>query len=282
MDIIQTSITKKSGERALFDPEKLKRSLERSGAGENEILEIVDKVKVKLYDGISTHKIYQMAYAILKKRSHKSAGRYRLKRAILDLGPTGYPFERFIGALLKNQGYKVQVGIIVQGHCVQHEVDVVAQKENKKIIIECKFHRNTSRKSDVKVSLYIHSRFLDIKKQYEKSIEGNTHFHQGWLVTNTRFTNEAIQYGKCAGLKLVSWDYPHQGSLREWIDNSGLHPITALQTVTKKEKQQLLENEVVLCRELVGNEKLLRSIGIRERMIPKIINEAKELITPTK
>ena len=101
------------------------------------------------------------------------------------------------------------------------------------------------------------------------------------MVTNTRFTNEAIQYGKCAGLKLVSWDYPHQGSLREWIDNSGLHPITALQTVTKKEKQQLLENEVVLCRELVGNEKLLRSIGIRERMIPKIINEAKELIAPT-
>ena len=281
MDIIQTNITKKSGEKALFDPEKLKRSLERSGAGEKEIMEIIDQVKIKLYDGISTRKIYQMAYAILKKRSHKSAGRYRLKRAILDLGPTGYPFERFIGELLKNQGYRVQVGVIVQGHCVEHEVDVLAQKGNKKILIECKFHRNTSRKSDVKVSLYIHSRFLDIKNQYEKSIDGDTHVYQGWLITNTRFTNEAAQYGKCVGLKLIPWDYPHKGSLREWIDNSGLHPITALQTITKKEKELILESGVVLCRELVENEKLLRTVGIRERMIPKVISEARELVTLT-
>lgn len=268
-------ITKRSGEKVPFDNQKLKRSLERTGAGENVIREIIDTVNKRLVDGMSTHKVYQMAYAILRKKSQMVAGKYRLKKAILELGPTGFPFERFVGELLKHQGYKVEVGKIVQGHCVQHEVDVVAEKDDRKFMIECKFHNDQSRKSDVKVSLYIHSRFLDVEKEWNKNTAKNFHFHQGWIVTNTRFTDDALQFGKCAGLHLISWDYPAGGSLRERIDHSGLHPITALQTLKKNEKQALLELGVVLSREIKKED--LIGIGMEGNRIGQILKEAYEL-----
>jgi len=268
-------ITKKSGERAPFDEQKLRRSLERTGAGERDIQEIIKVVNSRLVDGMSTHKVYQMAYTILRKKSQQVAGKYRLKKAIFELGPTGYPFEKYVGELLKFQGYKVGVGKIVQGHCVQHEVDVVAEKEDKKIMVECKFHSDASRKCDVKVSLYIHSRFLDVEKEWNKNTAKNLCFHQGWIVTNTRFSEDAMQFGKCAGLHLISWDHPAGGSLRERIDNSGLHPITALQLLKKNEKQALLELGIVLSRDIKKED--LIGIGIGGNRIAKILTEAGEL-----
>ncbi len=269
-------IRKRNGEKEAFDVQKLIDSLDRSGVAEEEIEQIINEVGQNLVDGMSTHKVYQMAYSILRKKSHRAAGKYRLKKAIFELGPTGYPFERFVAELLKNQGYKVEVGKIVQGHCVQHEVDVVAEKDNQKFMIECKFHQQPDRKSDVKVSLYIHSRFLDVEKEWKKKEEGHLSFHQGWIITNTRFTDDAIQFGKCAGLNLIAWDYPKSGSLKERIDLSGLHPITALQTLNKKEKQALLENDKVLCRDITKDD--LLTIGIKENRINKVLSEVEEII----
>lgn len=270
-------ITKRNGEKVPFDVQKLIDSLDRSGVAEEEIERIINEVGQNLVEGMSTRKVYQMAYSILRKKSHRAAGKYRLKKAIFELGPTGYPFERFVGELLKNQGYTVEVGKIVQGHCVQHEVDVVAEKDNQKFMIECKFHQQPNRKSDVKVSLYIHSRFLDVEKEWKKKEEGHLNFHQGWIVTNTRFTQDAIQFGNCAGLNMISWDYPASGNLKERIDKSGLHPITALQTLTKKEKQALLEIDQVLCRNITKDD--LVTVGIKENKFKKIIQEIEALIS---
>src|SRR5690606_6702976 len=149
---------------------------------------------------------------------------------------SGYPFEKYVGEILKHEGYKTRVGQIVQGHCVQHEVDVIASKDDQHFMVECKFHSDQVRKCDVKIPLYIHSRFLDVEKAWEQRPGHGHKFHQGWVMTNPRFTTDATQYGTCAGLNLVSWDFPKKGSLRERIDGSGLHPITCLTTLTKKEK----------------------------------------------
>lgn len=80
----------------------------------------------------------------------------------------------------------------------------------KKIMVECKFHSSRDTKSDVKVPLYIHSRFDDIRKELSRQNPGGKMSFEGWLVTNTRFTEDAIRFGRCAGLHLVSWDYPEQ------------------------------------------------------------------------
>ena len=268
-------IVKKSGERVNFDSSKLKNSLQRSGAGSREADDIIRQVKTRIFDGMSTRKVYQIAYSLLRKRSNKIAGRYRLKKAILELGPTGFPFEKFVGELFKFEGYDVQVDVTVQGKCVTHEVDVIAIKDRKQFMMECKFHSDTSRKSDVKVPMYINSRFYDVKSQWEKENGDKIDFYQGWVVTNTRFTEDAIDFGRCSGLHLMSWDYPHQGSLRDRIDASGLHPITALQTLTKAEKQQILNRGIVLCRKL--NADLLRDIDMSGSRIKKALTEIVEL-----
>jgi hypothetical protein len=174
-------------------------------------------------------------------------------------------------------GYQVETGVIVLGKCVQHEVDVIARKPGEMLMIECKFHSDNQTKSSVQVPLYIQSRYLDVKAawelQYGKDIK-----YRGGVVTNTRFSEDAENYGKCAGLLVISWDYPADTSLKNLIDKSGLHPITSLISLTKKEKQFLLEKDIVLCSQLNENKHLLLEMGFTENQIKKVIREAGILI----
>ncbi len=270
-------VTKNSGEHDYFKEEKLRNSLEKAKADKGEINRIISEIKKMIYPGIPTKEIYKKAFAMLRKSSRPTAARYRLKKAIMQLGPSGFPFEKYIAEILKYEGYKVQVGEIVKGHCVQHEIDVIAEKDNKHFMIECKFHSDSIRKCNVKIPLYIQSRFLDVEKQWKEKSGHTTKFHQGWVATNTRFTADAIQYGSCMGLYLLGWNYPKVGSLKERIDASGLHPITCLTTLTGKEKQRLLEQMTVLCKDLHQDENKLLEIGLSEARVKEVMKEAKAL-----
>lgn len=269
-------VTKGNGEKVLFDPGKLKQALSSSGADTQEQERITAAVQSELYEGIPTRKIYQLAFGLLKKESLKMAGRYRLKNAIMELGPTGFPFEKFVGKVLETQGYEVQTGVIVKGKCVQHEVDVVARKGMEMLMVECKFHSDNLTKSGVQVPLYIHSRFLDVKAAWEKQY-GTGLQYRGGVVTNTRFSDDAMSYGSCAGLMMISWDYPLGDGLKHLIDQSGLHPVTSLISLTKAQKQQLLDNKIVLCSELVGARDLLSEMGVQEKQINRILRGARNL-----
>lgn len=267
------NITKASGEQVSFNADKLRHSLHRSGADEITITEIIHEVQKNIYENISTRKIYQLAFGLLKKQSRHSASRYKLKQAIMELGPSGFPFEKYVAEILKYQGYKVKVGEIVQGHCVNHEIDVIAEKGNQHFMIECKFHNLPGTNCDVKIPLYIQARFKDVEQQW-KSIPGHENkSHQAWVVTNTKFTGDAIQYGLCVGLHLLGWDFPHGNSLREQIDASGLYPLTTLTTLTLNEKQLLLDKKIVLCKEICSNPGLLSIALIPAQRKKAIMNE---------
>ncbi len=278
MSNIDISVRKRDGAYVPFDIEKLRNALQRSGATANESADVVEKLKTKLFNGITTKRIYEIAYGLLRKRSNNAAGRYRLKKAILELGPTGYPFEKFVGKLFEADGYNAKVGVFVQGLCVQHEVDVVAQKGNKKYMVECKFHSDSRKKSDVKVALYIHSRFLDVSAKWKQEENNPEMVYKGMVVTNTRFSEDAMQFGKCAGMKVVSWDYPHGNSLKDWIDRSAYHPITSLASLRKKEKQFLLEKGIVLCRQLKEDFSVLDGLKLSNLRLKNIKKETLDLL----
>ncbi|EMR04093.1 ATP cone domain-containing protein [Cesiribacter andamanensis] len=278
-------ITKASGEQELFDPQKLARSLRKAGAQEALVERIVADTMAQLYPGMPTKKIYQQAFAQLRKATKPSAARYKLKQALMELGPSGFPFERLVGALLQVQGYQVLVGQLMQGRCVQHEVDVVAEQEGVQLLVECKYHNHQGRVSDVKVPLYIKARFDDIRHRWEDEHKGElqngNHLfertHKGAIFTNTRFTGDAQQYGSCSGLLLVSWDYPQQGSLRELIDTSRLYPLTSLTSLSRAEEQRLLEQGLVLCRELIGQEEALLAAGVKSQRLKGVQEEIAQL-----
>ena len=270
------TVRKSSGELEQFSFHKLRKSLQRSGALDNEIESIIETIQNEVYNEITSKEIYKKAYSLLKKINKVYASKYSLKRAIFDLGPTGYPFERLVSALLKQKGYKTQVSVILNGECVTHEIDVLAEKDGNVYAIECKFHTSDNVVSNVKIPLYINSRFLDIQKQWNDSNK-KTHLKQGWLVTNTRFTSDAIDYAKCVGLTLLSWNYPKDNGISKNIDTYRLYPITTLTSLTKREKKLLIEKDIILTQELLKSLNCLQDIHVPPERILKIKTEVQKL-----
>ncbi|MDY0253588.1 MAG: restriction endonuclease [Tenuifilaceae bacterium] len=272
-------ITKATGEKEAFQSEKLTESLKRAGANEKLIADIVAEVEKWLTEGVSTKKIYAKAFTLLRKKHSSFAARYSLKNALMELGPTGYPFEHFVGQIFEIQGFETKVGQLVQGQCVQHEVDVVASQNHTQYLVECKFYNTQDKHANVQVPLYIRSRVNDIEAKRKQLPEYNGYTFYGWIVTNTRFTTDAMDFGKCSGLHLVSWDYPKGHSLKDMIEQYRMFPITALTELNKREKQQLMDKGVVLCRQIVSNPKVLEDIGIKKPKIIKVLDEANDLCT---
>lgn len=270
-------VTKASGKSDYYAPEKLKRSLRKSGAGNPVIENILQQIESKLNPGIPTKIIYKTAYDLLKKSIPGAAGRYNLKKAIMELGPSGFPFEQYIGSIFKWQGYKVKVKLFLKGNCVTHEIDVLAENEQQVLMIECKYHTKQGIFSDVKVPLYIQSRFQDVLpgltgKMPAKKILGS-------VVTNTKFSADALRYGNCAGLKMLSWNYPGGNSLSKLVDESRLYPITCLTQLTLKEKEYILQAGIVLCTDLEKNIALLDRASVSPARIQNIIAEIKAICT---
>ncbi|TLP71140.1 ATP cone domain-containing protein [Maribacter sp. ACAM166] len=270
-------IIKSSGQKVKFSLDKLRNSLKHSGANHELVEEIIRKVNDELFEGITTNEIYNRAYSMLKRKKSIFASKYKLKKAIYELGPTGFPFERFVAAILEYSGYSVKVGVVINGSCVTHEIDVVAEKNDISTIIECKFHNEEGRNCNVKVPLYIHSRYNDVKAQWNIKTNNVQRLDKGWVVTNTRFTEDAIKYGQCVDLYLLSWDYPKNDGLKDRIDRLGLYPITVSTLLTNREKKFLLSRDIVLCRQLLKDKFFLDHLDISQQRKTKITKELGQL-----
>jgi hypothetical protein len=270
-------IEKSTGEREVFDYEKLKNSLKKVGTSDELIKEVVDEIGKNLRDGMSTKEIYKLAYSILHKKHRPLALRYSLKKAVAQLGPTGFPFEKFIAEIFKANGYDTETDRIVKGKCVEHEIDIIAWKEGELVMTEAKFHTDFSLKSDLKIALYVKARYDDIFG--EKYIFGGKErqLTEGWLVTNTKFSSMAIQYDQCQPqLKLVGWNYPYGNNLHNMIEKHELIPLTALTTINTAEKNMFLARGVILSKDLL-DEQLLKDLNFDDKKIKSIWTEVKEL-----
>jgi Holliday junction resolvase-like predicted endonuclease len=272
-------IVKASGEKEPFSETKLRRSLQRVRVTPAMIDDVVVQIKNELKDSTKTSDIYRRAFALLRQFQSHTASRYGLKAAIMKLGPSGHPFEKFIGELLKSQGFSVEVSRVVPGFCVTHEIDVIGKKDNRCIMVECKFHNEHGIKSDIKIALYIQARFEDLQKQWQSHPDSAQKFDEAWLVTNTKLTSEAIQYAECVGMKALGWNYPSQNGLEILIERAGLHPLTSLTSISDAQKRILLDNGLVLSREIVDHPDILRSLNVSEKKTANIIKEINELLT---
>lgn len=272
----QILITKADGNKVPFDIDILRASLRRVGASEDITETIVNNIQKTLKDGMHTSEIYRHAFSLLRKTEHPLAARYSMKRAILSLGPSGFPFENFVAEIFRAKGYTATVGIMIQGKCTKHEVDIFLKKDSIRIGAELKFHNRQGTKSALKDALYVSARFLDIK-QSQKDKHGEDIINEGWFITNTKFTKNAIHYGMCSGLKMISWGYPQHGNLRDLIEETHVQPVTCLSTLSQKDKVKLMDNKIVLCRSVHKNENVLRSLGMNSSKIKSVIEESNTL-----
>lgn len=269
-------IKKADGSLEYFKIEKLRRSLRRAGANPDEINHIIVDVEKTLFDGIQTQEIYRHAFSLLRQSKPPAAARYSLRRALFNLGPTGFPFEKFLARLFQKNGYSTKTGVILQGKCAPHEIDVAAYKEDHSFVGEAKFHARPGIKSDLQVAMYSYARLLDLKntKICHEDVCGIEEF---WLITNTKFTTTAQDYGTCVGLKMLSWDYPKHNNLHDRIQREGIYPITVLQNISSAQAETLIARGIILCRDIVENEHMLRHLHLPKRKHEALMQEAREI-----
>jgi hypothetical protein len=269
-------VVKGDGTREEFEIEKLLRSLIHSGADQGLAQKVADVIRKQITEGMSTTAIYHEAFKLLRKEERTLAARYSMRRAILELGPTGFPFEDFVSELLKAKGYKTETRVTVPGRCATHEVDVVFSKGDKTIGAELKFHNTPGFKTDLKTALYVRARFWDIQWGAEDRKE-KAGIDEGWLITNTKFTGSAIDYAACAGIHLVGWSYPHGGSLADMIEETGIYPVTVLTALSGADKARLLKSGVRMCSSVAENPDLLSKAGITGKKFKDAVAESVSL-----
>jgi len=263
------NILKASGVKEPFSEEKLRFSVKRAGIPSALEDKVLAHVESRLYENISSREVYQHVTEFLQNAPHPSTVKYKLKQALMELGPTGYPFEDFVTEILKANGYSTQTREVVMGKCVSHEIDVVAQKDNAKIMVEAKYHNAPGIHTDVHVSLYTKARFDDLKEKYQ--------FTQPWLFTNTKITPDALAYAMCVNMGVTSWSYPQNESLRDLIEKHKFYPITLLSSLSELQKQTLLDNHIVLINEILRRESSLNLLRLQVDKKEQIIKEAKSI-----
>lgn len=271
-------ITKADGEVQPFDPRKLEQSLLRSGAAPFMAERIAQTITAGIAPGARSQDIYRRAFTMLREQHRPAAVRYGLRRALLEMGPSGHPFEDFIAELFKAEGWSVQWRKIIQGKCVPHEVDLYATRGAETVAGELKYHNEAAYKTDVKVALYVKARFEDIWQCDPATQECPVDI--GMLITNTKFTSQAVDYAACAGLGLLGWSYPERGNLFDRIVAAGVYPVTALTTLKQAEKRILLDRGIATTHLLTEHREALRELHMPPERIGEVLAEARTVREP--
>jgi hypothetical protein len=271
-------VVKASGEFEKFDSRKIKRTCMKAGCTEELANKIAMEVEKKSYDGISTRDILHITISLLKKERPIVAARYDLKGSIFRLGPAGFVFEELVGEIFKEYGYNAKVHSIIRGLCVSHEIDIIATKDNINYMIECKYHNIPGIYTGLREVLYTYARFLDLKDGFKTG--SSRDFKQPWLVCNTKFSDDAIQYASCKGMKLIGWNYPENQGLQYLIESKKLYPVTMLRDLDTDSLDKLASANFILALDLLRIP--LRELNKITKISPKKLNiladEAKKII----
>ncbi|MCR4327743.1 MAG: ATP cone domain-containing protein [Nanoarchaeota archaeon] len=259
-------VIKSSGVIERFDKKKIYRTVREAGGSKKLANDAAKEIQKKFNKNISTHEILLFLIKYLEREPGVSQ-RYDLKRAIMSLGPTGFPFEKFFARVLDHYGFKTKTGNKLKGKSVYHEVDVIAEKD-KKWMIECKYHNEPGIITRLHVALYTYARFLDLV---------NYKFSAPWLVTNTKCSGDAIKYAKGVGLRVTSWRYPKEDNLEKLVEKKGLYPVTILKSISNDVLNRLYDSGFIIAKDLLEYSEydLSRRIGVDKKIISKMIEEVK-------
>jgi len=270
-------VKKRNGELESFDKEKFIDSLKKAGFNEPQINHALLEIEETLFNGITTDEIYNKALDVLKNTEEiEPIVRYSLKRSILELGPSGFPFEQLVARIYQEMGYETIIGLTLRGHCIEHEIDVVAHKGDELLLIEAKFHNESSMKSDTKVALYVKARFDDLSGILFDINNKKIKMTRGVLITNTGFTNNSKKYVKCVNtFDMISWSYPKGKGLLKMTEDFNIHPITSIPTLSKREKMDLIDKGYIYCKDILANPGILDTVRITGHKKDEILKIAK-------
>ncbi len=271
-------IIKSTGERVPFNPVKITETLKRAGAKPALAEQVLANTAQKLRDGMTTKQVFSVVRKELRKLNRSVASRYNLRSALLKLGPAGFKFEKYVASILTAYQYETELPEKeLTGLCVDHEVDVIARKNGRIIMIEAKFRNRFGDSVNLKDTMATWSSYQDL---VEGAKSGKCPlFNELWIVTNGRFSERALLFGACRGIHMVGWGHGEH-SLARLVDHATLYPITIIDDLHQWEMEGLSKNNLMLCREIADSdpERLAAKAGVTDDRAKKIINTCREVV----
>ncbi|MFH1631717.1 MAG: ATP cone domain-containing protein [bacterium] len=272
-------IIKSDGSRAEYDGEKLRRSILRTGASKHLVDQVVSRAESQIKEGMTTGEIYSMVRAELSKKNKSISSRYNLRAAILKLGPAGFNFEKYVASILNAYKYNAYIPPDeLEGSCVRHEVDVIAEKDGRRFFIEAKFRNSFQDSVNLKDTMATWARFLDLVDG--AAVGKCLHFDEPWIVTNAQFSDRALQFGVCKGIHMIGWNEPDERPFAGMVDYMTLYPVTVLDTLSDSELEAFAEQGLMLCREVVNIDpaELSSRVGVSESRAQEIVELCAEVV----
>lgn len=266
------------GEKELFSYKKVFQSARRAGASSALAKEIAGKIEALVYDGMETKEIFLKVKKLLRQQDKGISIRFNLKEAMRKLGPSGFPFEKYIGEIFSVHGFKVELNQNIQGKYAEYEIDFIAQKKNLVYISECKFRHRRGERVDMSIVLAFSAKFQDIEQgNYFERFKGCE--IKPIIITNAKFSSQAKKYAKGVGIELLGWNYPDNKGLEKMIETENLYPITIFPSFNGFLVDVFSENKLMLAKDVLRfpPEKLAQKLGINEDKIIPLAQEAKDL-----
>ncbi len=267
-------IIKSRGAHVAFDAERVRQSVRRACGAAVDVDAVVAEVVQAVRTGMTTKDVYAAVQHALTRRAPAAACRYGLRDALLQLGPAGYYFEKYLASLLARTGYVTELPEELQGACVKHEVDVVARKDGRQYAIEAKFRNSIGDVVHLKDVLASYARYLDLLDG--AALQLCPRFNAFWIMTNGKFSDRAAAYGAHKGMPLIGWNHPdHATGLAGMIDRSGLYPVTVL-GITKAELGAFANAGMMTCDDLTKHESvdIAHRAGISQSRAEELIELA--------
>jgi len=279
--MVSVYIINSNKEREPFSLKKVYRSVRRVGASKELAEKIAKTIEKEVYPGITTLEIFKRVKKLLQQETPKAALKFNLKKGMKKLGPTGFPFEKYVGAIFSRNGFKVKLNQYISGFCCKYEIDFVAKKDSLLYIGECKYHNLPGAKVHSNTSLANYARFLDIKKGkfFNKNNYKNLRV-KSLLITNTKFTTKSISYSNCVGVELLGWNYPRNGGLEYLIDSQKLYPITILPSLNQYLAEIFASKKIMLAQDILRIDvaEFAKETKISEQHLKRLVKEAEILL----
>ncbi len=236
--------------------------------------EVTERIEKKLFQGITTQMILQQIFTYMREYRPGVSHLFDLKQGISLMEPKP-EFELFIQFLLAHTGFEVAPNQVLKGKCGEHEVDGIAKKDGVTYFVEVKHHFSYHTLTGLDESRIAWAVLEDVTDAFTAGLT-SLKIDRAVIVTNTRYSDHAIQYGKCKNLIQIGWTSPEHFGLREAIEKNQLYPLSCLRGVSVEVRLRLVDSGIVLIKQLLNQDRLTieRKTGLPQSTVDSIIEKA--------
>jgi hypothetical protein len=93
------------------------------------------------------------------------------------------------------------------------------------------------------------------------------------IVTNTKYSDHAIQYGSCRNILQIGWSSPENLGLQSMIEEKRLYPLCCLRGLGAEIRLKLVDSGIVLIGQLLDENlhELAVKTGLRQDVLREIV-----------